>query len=161
MADRHMCPKMRQSYAREEKLQVTQWYWNNGQNLLPDLQEVEKFCYWTPSSSSNFTGYSSIVLDKVPNKVWNFMKNMANYSLIFHYYSNNETICCIVCFLFQTKNFTYNRSPNTLINIYDDHESHYLNVVNPWQRCPMFNMAIKRICLTNDMIMKKTFLWIL
>ena len=32
MADRHTCDTQR-SYSREEKLIVTQWYWNNGRNL--------------------------------------------------------------------------------------------------------------------------------
>ena len=32
MADRRSLPKARWSYTREEKLKVTQWYWNNGQN---------------------------------------------------------------------------------------------------------------------------------
>jgi len=41
---------------------------------------------------------------------------------------------------------------------YDGHKSRYPNAVNPWQRCPMFNMAIKRMHLTNDIIMNKTSL---
>ena len=32
MADRRTCDT-RRSYSREEKLTVTQWYWNNGRNL--------------------------------------------------------------------------------------------------------------------------------
>ena len=32
MANRRKCD-MRRSYSKEEKLIVTQWYWNNGRNL--------------------------------------------------------------------------------------------------------------------------------
>jgi len=38
MADRRLYPNTRQSYAREEKLQLTQWYWNNGQNLYQKFE---------------------------------------------------------------------------------------------------------------------------
>jgi len=41
MADRCTCPNTRRSYAREEKLQVTQWYWNNGQNLYQTCKKFE------------------------------------------------------------------------------------------------------------------------
>jgi len=41
MADRCTCPNMRQSYTREEKLQITQWHWNNGQNLYQTCKKFE------------------------------------------------------------------------------------------------------------------------
>jgi len=58
-----------------------------------------------PSSSSNFTGYSPILLDKVPTEQGAKLNGEHGHatSLIFHY-GNSESIgYCIVCFLFHTK----------------------------------------------------------
>ena len=36
------CPDTKRSYTREEKLKVTQWYWNNGQNLYQTCKKFEQ-----------------------------------------------------------------------------------------------------------------------
>ena len=41
MADKRTCPDTRRSYTREEKLKVTQWYWNNGRNLYQTCKKFE------------------------------------------------------------------------------------------------------------------------
>ena len=40
MDDRRTCDT-RRSYSREEKLTVTQWYWNNGRNLYQTCKNFD------------------------------------------------------------------------------------------------------------------------
>ena len=41
MADRRTCLNTRRSYSREEKLNGTQWYWNNGRNLYQTCKNFD------------------------------------------------------------------------------------------------------------------------
>ena len=41
MSVRHTCTNTRKSYSREEKLNVTKWYWNNGRNLYQTCKHFD------------------------------------------------------------------------------------------------------------------------